>query len=41
MDGKFVTDNNLYLHCKENAVSSVKQFGIENIGNEWLSVLKK
>jgi len=37
----FVLDNNLYLHCKENAVSSVKQFSLETIGNEWLNHLKK
>jgi N-acetylgalactosamine-N,N'-diacetylbacillosaminyl-diphospho-undecaprenol 4-alpha-N-acetylgalactosaminyltransferase len=37
----FVSDNNLYLHCKENVVSSVKQFSLETIGNEWLNHLKK
>jgi N-acetylgalactosamine-N,N'-diacetylbacillosaminyl-diphospho-undecaprenol 4-alpha-N-acetylgalactosaminyltransferase len=37
----FVSDNNLYLHCKENAVSSVKQFSLETIGNQWLNVFKK
>lgn len=37
----FVLDNNLYLHCKENAVSSVKQFSLETIGNEWLNVFDK
>ena len=37
----FVSDNNLYLQCKENAVSSVKQFSLETIGNEWLNHLKK
>lgn len=37
----FVLDNNLYLHCKDNAVSSVKQFSLENIGNEWLNVFDK
>jgi N-acetylgalactosamine-N,N'-diacetylbacillosaminyl-diphospho-undecaprenol 4-alpha-N-acetylgalactosaminyltransferase len=37
----FVTDNNLYLQCKENAVSSMKQFSLETIGNEWLNHLKK
>lgn len=37
----FLSDNNLYLHCKENAVSSVKQFSLETIGNEWLNHLKK
>ena len=37
----FVSDNNLYLHCKENVVSSVKQFSLETIGKEWLNVFKK
>ncbi|MEY3438006.1 MAG: hypothetical protein RL265_591, partial [Bacteroidota bacterium] len=37
----FVSDNNLYLQCKENAVSSVKQFSLETIGKEWLNVFKK
>jgi glycosyltransferase involved in cell wall biosynthesis len=37
----FVSDNNLYLQYKENAVSSVKQFSLETIGNEWLNHLKK
>lgn len=37
----FVSDNNLYLQCKENTVSSVKQFSLETIGNEWLNHLKK
>jgi N-acetylgalactosamine-N,N'-diacetylbacillosaminyl-diphospho-undecaprenol 4-alpha-N-acetylgalactosaminyltransferase len=37
----FVLDNNLYLHCKENAVSSVKQFSLETIGNQWLNLFNK
>jgi len=37
----FILDNKLYLHCKENAFSSVKQFSLETIGNEWLNVFKK
>ena len=36
----FVSDNNLYLHCKENAVSSVKPFSLETIGNKWLNLFK-
>jgi len=31
-----VSDNNLYLQCKENALPSVKQFSLETIGAEWL-----
>jgi glycosyltransferase involved in cell wall biosynthesis len=34
----FVSDNNLYLQCKENALPSVKQFSLETIGAKWLKV---
>lgn len=34
----FVSDNNLYLHCKENTLPSVKQFSLETIGKEWLKI---
>ncbi len=37
----FVSDNNLYLQCKENALSSVKRFSLEIIGTEWLKVFEK
>ena len=37
----FVSDINLYLQCKENALSSVKRFSLENIGAEWIKVLEK
>ncbi|WP_329804727.1 glycosyltransferase [Flavobacterium facile] len=37
----FVSDNNLYLHCKENALASVKPFSLETIGAEWLKVFEK
>ena len=37
----FVSDNNLYLQCKENALPSVKQFSLETIGAEWLKVFEK
>ena len=36
----FVSDNNLYLQCKENALTSVKKFSLETIGKEWLMVFK-
>lgn len=36
----FVSDNNLYLQCKRNALSSVKQFSLETIGAEWLKVFE-
>jgi len=37
----FVSDNDLYLHCKENALPSVKQFSLETIGAEWLKAFEK
>lgn len=37
----FISDNNLYLQCKENALPSVKQFSLETIGAEWLKVFEK
>ncbi|CAM4446224.1 glycosyltransferase [Flavobacterium terrigena] len=37
----FVSDNNLYLHCKDSALTSVKQFSLETIGAEWLKVFEK
>jgi len=36
----FVSDNNLYLHCKENALASVQQFRLETIGAEWLKIFE-
>lgn len=36
----FFTDNNLYLQCKNNALSSVNQFSLEYIGAEWIKVFK-
>jgi glycosyltransferase involved in cell wall biosynthesis len=37
----FVSDNNLYLQCKRNALASVKPFSLETIGAEWLKVFEK
>ena len=37
----FVLDPNLYIQCKENALSSVKRFSLNNIGNEWLNLIIK
>ncbi len=36
----FVSDNNLYLQCKENALSRVKQFSLETIGAHWLKIFE-
>lgn len=35
----FVTDENLYSKCKENALKSVEKFSLETIGNQWLDCL--
>lgn len=35
----FITDENLYFKCKENALKSVEKFSLENIGNQWLVCL--
>jgi glycosyltransferase involved in cell wall biosynthesis len=35
----FITDENLYSKCKENALKSVEKFSLENIGNQWLACL--
>lgn len=37
----FVSDNNLYLHCKGNALPSVKQFSLDTIGAEWIRLFDK
>ncbi len=37
---RFVEDVDLYEKCKENAYQSVKRFSIEEIGKQWLSLLK-
>lgn len=36
----FITDKNLYLHCKSNSASSVANFDIDNIGSQWLQLFK-
>ncbi|KAF2516802.1 glycosyltransferase family 4 protein [Flavobacterium zhairuonense] len=35
----FVTDENLYSKCKQNALKSVEKFSLENIGKNWLDYL--
>ena len=35
----FVEDENLYCKCKENALKSVENFSLENIGKQWLELL--
>lgn len=35
-----IDNEELYLHCKKNAKSSVQRFSIDKIGNQWLELLK-
>lgn len=37
---RMLTDEDLYLHCKSNAKSSVQKFSKENIGQQWMAILK-
>lgn len=34
------TDEKLYVNCKQNALSSIQKFSLEEIGKKWLSLLK-
>lgn len=36
----FIKDQVLYQHCKQNALASVHAFSIENIGLQWLDLMK-
>ena len=35
----FVENGALYMHCKEQALSSVSKFSIEQIGAQWLNLM--
>lgn len=37
---KMIHNKEFYLHCRQNAKSSVEKFSIENIGKRWLELLK-
>lgn len=37
---QLVSDNKLYLNCKENALPSVKRFSLETIGAEWIRLFE-
>tara|TARA_B110000259_G_scaffold74613_1_gene87797 strand:+ start:7193 stop:8296 length:1104 start_codon:yes stop_codon:yes gene_type:complete len=37
---RFVTDNELYAFCKNNAKMSVEKFNIENISNDWKQLIE-
>ena len=38
---EMITNKELYLHCKQNAKSSVERFSLENIGNQWLQLFNE
>lgn len=35
---EMISNKKLYLHCKNNAKSSVEKFSIQNIGDQWLQL---
>ena len=35
-----ITDEKLYLYCKQNALQSITPFLLENIGKQWLDLMK-
>lgn len=35
----FVNDEELYENCKKNALESIQQFSLENIGKQWLDLM--
>ncbi len=37
---RFVTDAELYNHCKKNAKKSVEKFSMENISNDWKRIIE-
>ncbi len=37
---EMLTNNSLYMYCKNNSKESIKKFSLENIGNQWLDYLK-
>lgn len=37
---QFVADKDLYLHCKANALASVKRFSLDSIGQDWLTLFE-
>ncbi len=37
---RFITDNNLYQHCKSNSKKSVEKFSVESISKDWGKLLK-
>lgn len=38
---EMISNKELYVHCKQNAKSSVEKFSLENIGNQWLQLFNE
>ena len=38
---EMISNKELYLHCKQNAKSSVERFSLENIGKQWLQLFNE
>lgn len=36
----FIEDEELYQFCKKNALQSIQRFSLENIGKQWLNLMK-
>ena len=36
----FISDVNLYTHCKQNTLVNLNNFAIETIGNQWLDLMQ-
>lgn len=36
----FIENEALYNHCKKNAFASIQQFSLDNIGKQWLNLMK-
>lgn len=37
---KMISDTNFYLHCKQNAKTSVEAFSLDKIGAQWIALFK-
>ena len=36
----FIENESLYNNCKQNAFESIQQFSLDNIGKQWLNLMK-
>jgi glycosyltransferase involved in cell wall biosynthesis len=37
---RFISDQELYTHCKNNAKESVQKFSMENISKDWKRIIE-